>query len=140
MSTGWATQADHASRGSKRPSILLIDDDPTYSRLAVRRLELAGYQVAYHPGTFGVLDAVRRSAFDVILVDMMMPYIDGPRLLDLLRKRTISGARLVLVSSAEEAELQTAAVSHGAYRHFCKRWGLDRLAELVEAIASAKQR
>ena len=125
-----------ATAGGAR--ILLIDDDPTYSKLACTRLERAGHRVSYHPGSFGVLGAIRREPFDVILVDMLMPYIDGPRLLDVMRKRALSQARLVLVSAAAENEVQSAAENHGADLHFCKRWGLDRLADLVDGVAPTR--
>jgi CheY-like chemotaxis protein len=118
--------------------VLLIDDDPTFCKLACSHLERAGHRVSFHPGTFGVMEAVRREPFDVILVDMRMPYIDGPHLLGLLRRRGLGRSALVLVSAATEEEVQTAAAEHGADLHFCKDWGLDRLADLVGAMAPSR--
>ena len=118
--------------------VLLIDDDPTFSKLASKHLERAGHRVSLHPGSFGVLGVVRREQFDVILVDMRMPYIDGPHLLTMLRKHRLDRALLVLVSAAEEDEVESAASRHGADLHFCKRWGFERLADLVDAGAPTR--
>ena len=128
--------ASEAHSGGAR--VLLIDDDPTFSHLARVHLERAGHRVSVHPGSFGVLGALRREPYDVILVDMCMPYIDGCRLLSVLRKRGLKPAVLVLVSAAAEVEVRSAAARHGADLCFCKRWGFLELTSLVDEMAPSR--
>ena len=113
------------------PNVFLVDDDPTFVDLACRRLQQDGHAVEYNEGAFGVLKAFRRKQYVVILIDVNMPYIDGPKLVELMRIRGIGRARIVFISAIGEKELKRAASAHGIETYFCKGWGLDRLAQLV---------
>lgn len=112
-------------------NVFLIDDDPTFANLVRLRLERDGHTVEHNPGAFGVLVAARRKPYDLILLDVQMPYINGVKLLELLRSRGRSQARIILVSVIQEEVLQHTARLHGADGYFHKGWGLERLAQLV---------
>ncbi len=113
------------------PNVFLIDDDPAFAAVVRRRLERDGHTVEHNEGAFGVLVAARKKPYDLILLDLQMPYIDGVKLLSLLRVRAKCKARIILVSVVEEDELQSTALAHGADGYFHKGWGLERLARMV---------
>ncbi len=114
------------------PNVILIDDDPVFAHLVQRRLERDGHQVEYNRGAFGALTAVRQRNYDVILVDVQMPGIGGPKLVEFLRDRGVGHARIILMSSIAEEQLRSAMLTHGAHAYFCKGWGVDRLASLIQ--------
>jgi CheY-like chemotaxis protein len=71
---------------SDTPSRLLVVDDEVASRTALsRRLEKRGYQVDTAEGGAEALDKILRQRFDLILLDQMMPGMNGLDLLRLLR-------------------------------------------------------
>ena len=57
--------------------ILLAEDNPINQRVATRLLEKLGYHPDVASNGQEALDAVRRQAYDVILMDMQMPVMDG---------------------------------------------------------------
>jgi len=113
--------------------IILIDDDALFANLVRRRLSSNGHEVEYNEGAFGALTAVRRGTWDVILVDVQMPEIQGPKLVEILRSRGVGSASILLMSSIPEPELESTARSYGADGYICKGWGLDRIARRVDA-------
>lgn len=115
-------------------SIILIDDDPLFASMARRALELDGHRVAINPGAFGALTAVRQGRFDVILVDIQMPDIDGQKLVQILRDRGVGAARIIQMSSIAADELERIARRDGADGWFHKPSGVHNLTVLVRAL------
>lgn len=112
--------------------VILIDDDPLFANLVRSRLREAGHEVSYNEGAFGALTAVRKAQPDLILVDVQMPEIEGPKLVDYLRGRDDAAARILLMSSIPESKLRAAATSYGADGYVCKGWGVVQIASRVE--------
>ncbi len=111
--------------------IILIDDDPLFAGLVRKRLEADGHSVEYNEGAFGALTAVRHGRHDLILVDVQMPQIEGPQLVKVLRDRGVQSARILLMSSIEESDLQRKSQDYGAHGYICKGWGLEEIASCV---------
>jgi CheY-like chemotaxis protein/HPt (histidine-containing phosphotransfer) domain-containing protein len=57
--------------------ILLAEDHPTNQKLALRLLERLGYRADVAANGLEVLDAIDRQRYDVVLMDMQMPEMDG---------------------------------------------------------------
>src|SRR5436309_8297037 len=67
--------------------ILVVDDEPDLLALLVDQVSSLGYEVAAaRDGTEGLRLAMDRRP-DIILTDVIMPYMDGPEMLDRLRSR-----------------------------------------------------
>ncbi|HUF41397.1 MAG TPA: response regulator [Verrucomicrobiae bacterium] len=73
-----------AHGGGKR--VLVVDDDPDVLKLAAAALESSGYQAVCHNSAGGGLAAVAQSEIDAIVVDLLMPEIDGFEFLERVRK------------------------------------------------------
>ncbi|MBN1605363.1 MAG: response regulator [Polyangiaceae bacterium] len=111
--------------------IILVDDDRLFARLVQARLSADGHQVDWHEGAFGALTQIRRGSYDVVLMDVQMPGIDGPALLGCLDSRSVGRARVVLMSSIAEDRLRCLAREKGADAYFPKRHHIDRLAAMI---------
>jgi DNA-binding response OmpR family regulator len=59
------------------PNILIVEDDPSLGFLLQDNLEAAGYSVSLCPDGEAGLQAFRRGAFDLCLLDIMLPKKDG---------------------------------------------------------------
>jgi DNA-binding response OmpR family regulator len=76
------------SVASKR-SILVVDDDENDQELAALVLREHGYKVTLAEDGVSALLQLGREKFDLILLDVNMPYLDGYKLIDLLHQKGI---------------------------------------------------
>src|SRR5206468_6894650 len=60
-----------------RASILIVDDDAINRMLLTRNLERAGHRVASAEDGVRALEALRAEPFDIVLLDVLMPELDG---------------------------------------------------------------
>ena len=65
---------------------LLVDDDRRLTALVVEFLQANGVLVTHAPDGESALDVLRRETFDVVLLDIMMPGLDGLEVLRRLRR------------------------------------------------------
>ena len=109
--------------------ILVCDDEPAARRGAIRAL---GKDYAYVECANGVecLDALSRETFDIVLLDMRMPVMDGQTALEEIMKRP-SPPPVVVITA--DAGLATAinAVKAGAENFIAKPYEIDALRHVV---------
>ena len=87
-----------------KPMVLIIEDDPTVSGLLETLMQMEGYDtVIAADGLEGLLKAEFRRP-SVILLDVMMPNVDGERVLDELRSRPdFSDVPVLIVTGRADA-------------------------------------
>jgi len=117
---------------SRRPKrILVVDDDPDIRQVLLDRMSSFGYVVETTNNGREALDALRRSGFDGMLLDMRMPEIDG---FEVLRRTRKSHPDLpVVVVTALSVQQQAAqAVAEGARAYLLKPFDASQLKQVVE--------
>ena len=120
--------------------ILIMDDDPTIADLLTEALADEGYETHMTTQSLRFYDSVREHQPDLILLDLMMPYLDGRDELQLMemavdRKIPVIVVTAFLGAGEEEPEFRKAGVVHIVYKPF----DLDKLVELVrETIGEAE--
>jgi len=82
MSTG--EQARSWSVGPRRVRVLVVDDEASIRSLCRINLELAGLDVSEAQDGLEAIALVRNETFDVVLLDVMMPHVDGWEVAELL--------------------------------------------------------
>ena len=85
--------------------ILIIDDDVILAGLLQLTLELEGFEVDTAPDGDEGLALVRQKPFDLILLDLVMPKMDGIKFLRLLNESDAKRPPIMIVSSATGTEL-----------------------------------
>src|SRR5437870_9187494 len=118
--------------GVMAKKILIMDDDPTIADLLTEALADEGYETYMTTQSLRFYDAVREHQPDLILLDLMMPYLDGRDELKLMamavdRQIPVIVVTAFLEAAKEEKEFREAGVAHIVYKPF----DLDRLVELV---------
>jgi class 3 adenylate cyclase len=121
---GGATPAEEAGGGSRTSrgepaespaAILVVDDDRENRELLARRLMRDGHRVRMAAGGAEALSLVQTEAVDLILLDVMMPDLDGPSVLARLKqdpeRRHIP---VVMISALDETASVVRAIELGA--------------------------
>jgi two-component system, sensor histidine kinase and response regulator len=95
----------HTLRESRAPlRVLLAEDNHVNQRLAVRLLEKEGHSVVVAADGLKALQALEAQAFDLVLMDVQMPVMDGMETTAAIRKREAgSGAHIPIVAMTAHA-------------------------------------
>jgi len=116
---------------------VLLADDHRASRLAARRiLERAGHEVADVTSGLAVVERVRREPFDLVLMDVAMPGLDGPSAARRIRALAPPAGKvpIVALSGYVGEEERERCLTSGMNAFVSKPY---RMQELLHAIASA---
>jgi CheY-like chemotaxis protein/anti-sigma regulatory factor (Ser/Thr protein kinase) len=118
------------------PKILVVDDDRTTRTLLALQLKGAGYSVTQAANGRQALERVRREAFDLVLLDVWMPGMDGLELLARLRDDP-SRPRVVVMTADDASETLLGAIRQRAYRFLSKPVEPRQLVEVVRSVLAA---
>ena len=118
--------------------VLVVDDDPSVRALVRDVLELEGHVVALAADGYAALRAVAARRPDCVVLDVLMPGLDGHEVLRLLRGRA-DGRDLAVVMLTGAADDETAwrAWSGGADRLLAKPFEADELLRFVDGLPVA---
>jgi DNA-binding response OmpR family regulator len=119
-----------APRDMKR--ILVVDDEPRMIGFIRMNLELEGYQVVEAHNGLEALDAVRTQLPDAILLDVMMPELDGFETLRMLRE--FSTIPVVMLTAKGEENDKVLGLELGADDYVTKPFGPRELSSRVKAV------
>lgn len=126
---------------SNHHTLLLVDDDTNIRLLARHGLMRAGYQVLEAGNGLEALDLFERFRPDLMLVDVMMPELDGFETVAAIRNRPDGKAiPLVMLTGADDTESVNKAFMAGANDFIVKPINLPILSQRVRyALASAER-
>jgi len=112
-------------------SILIVDDEETFREVLAKELRLSGYEVVTAPSGAEGEAWLRQRDFDIALVDIKMPDIDG---LDLLAtvKRDFPFTEVIILTGHGTVERAIKAMKLGAYDFLMKPCRLDELEAVLE--------
>ncbi|MBO4902742.1 MAG: response regulator transcription factor [Lachnospiraceae bacterium] len=113
--------------------ILIAEDEEATARALKLLLEKAKYSVdIVHNGT-DAWDYIREGAYEVIVLDIMMPGLDGLEVLSLIRKNHIKTPVLLLTAKAE-IEDRVAGLEAGADDYLPKPFATNELIARIKAL------
>ena len=96
------SRVDHPDRSF---SALIVDDDPALTGLFLTLLARQGFAVDCAPNGRAAFDYLRSGSYSVILLDLMMPDVNGLELLDRLGRDSPSLLRRVIVMTGASQSL-----------------------------------
>jgi CheY-like chemotaxis protein/GGDEF domain-containing protein len=122
-----------AERGQRRQKILLVDDDPGIRMICRDVLEAHGYLAREAPDGEKALVEARRFKPDLVLVDVMMPDMDGFQLAQKLRgDREMSLTPIIFLSARGQVADKVRAFKLGAEDYLVKPFDAAELVARVE--------
>jgi CheY-like chemotaxis protein len=114
---------------------LVVDDDKLVLSLLERILSCMGVSVAVEATIHGVLDRILTVRPHLVLLDLHMPDLDGPSLVQRVRAHPEIGPTTILLHSAlEEEDLERRAIEYAADGYLCKCSGLLQLEQDLAAL------
>lgn len=116
-----------------RPRVLVAEDDRSVRESLVMALELEGYEVEAVSDGEQVLAAVLAGEPDVVVLDVMMPFLDGLRACAALRARGIRVPVLMLTARHEVSD-RVAGLDAGADDYLVKPFALAELSARLRAL------
>ena len=112
--------------------ILVVDDESRMVRFVRMNLELEGYQVAEAGTGIEALDKVRDELPDLVLLDVMMPEMDGFETLERLRE--ISTVPVIMLTVKGDEEDRIRGLELGADDYVTKPFSPRELASRIRAV------
>ncbi len=118
--------------------VLLVDDDELIIKLLDIMLRPRGYQVESNLGGVGAYEKAKELQPAVIILDIMMPKIDGWKVLNILKKDPDTKGIPVIVLSVKSApEDVERLLEMGADRHIPKPFEASDLIRAIEELTAA---
>jgi DNA-binding response OmpR family regulator len=112
--------------------ILLVEDDPTLRETVAYNLRAQGYEVLLAADGYQALDAARREQPDLMLLDVMLPGIDGFEVCRVLRRES-SLPILMLTARSDEVD-RVVGLEMGADDYLTKPFSMRELLARVKAL------
>lgn len=123
-----------------RPLRTLVVDDNAVNRNVLRRiLERAGHAVALAENGERALDALEEESFDVVLMDLNMPVLDGIEATKMIRFTSLGGPHVPIIGLTADASPEAAerCIAGGMDGCLTKPVEPDRLLEAIAALVDA---
>ncbi len=115
------------------PRILVVDDDEPIAAALRRALEYEGFSVSVARDGYAALDEIGRSTPDVVVLDLMLPGLDGLAVCE--RLRSMCADTLVLMLTARDATAdRVRGLDAGADDYLVKPFAYEELLARVRAL------
>lgn len=101
--------------------ILVVDDQEDNRAVLERRLRRQGHRVESAPGGRAALDLLGRERFDLVLLDVLMPDLDGLAVLERMKADpAIRGIPVIMISALDDVASVVRCIERGAEDHLTK--------------------
>lgn len=116
----------------ERPLIVAIDDEPEILQVLELALEEEGFEVLTVQHSTEAIPFIRQHRPSLVILDLLMPEMDGITLLDQLRQ--ISSVPVIILTAKGFDRDIISGLEHGADDYLAKPFNLDELAARVRAV------
>lgn len=117
--------------------ILVVDDEPRYLRLLEANLKTEGYEVFKAADGVQALDIFSAQPFDLLLLDILMPRLDGFAVLQ--RIRAFSNVPIMILTAKGEEQDRVKGLDLGADDYLVKPFSATELLARVRAVLRRSQ-
>jgi DNA-binding response OmpR family regulator len=113
--------------------ILVVDDDPAIRQLLTDVLEIEGHDVVVACDGEAAVDTFERGRPDFVVLDVMMPHLDGYGVLRRIRERG-EPVPVLMLTAAAEPDTATRAWADGVDYFLAKPFAADEVTNLVNGV------
>ena len=125
---------------SDKPNVLVVDDEPNIVETLQDRLEMSGYHVITAVNGEDGLEKASQHSLDIVLLDIMMPVMDGLEMLERLRQ-TLDNADVpvIMLSACSQTQDVARAKAFGIEDYIVKPFDLAELMGKIDNILERKK-
>ena len=119
-------------------SILLVDDDPNLRDMLRQMLEMGGFDVVEAEDGLDALEKLEEMAPDIMVLDVMMPNLDGVSLCKQLRSDAeFMSLPIIMLSGKTQQRAVAEGIAAGANCYLCKPITVEELIRSVRELLPA---
>ena len=121
-----ASEPDPAALAAAAPRLLIVDDVHDNRAILGRRFQRRGYEIVEASSGAEALELIAAGEFDTVMLDVMMPEMDGTEVLRRIRARhSASALPVIMVTARSQSEDVVAALALGANDYVTKPVDFD---------------
>lgn len=125
---------------SRRPSVLVADDNLDILKLLRLRLRLRGYDIVTAENGREALEMVHTRRPDAVVLDWVMPVMDGLELCQELRQNhETSGIPVIMLTARANEDEVAEALRNGATEYLTKPFDVDELDQVLKRLLRASR-
>lgn len=117
----------------QKPKILVVDDEDGIRDLISDALSIGGFEVESSPDGLQALKTIRDHRFDLLILDVNMPKMDGFALLEKIRSDGLNTPVIMLSARGQKVDINQ-GLRLGADDYMTKPFGLEELSLRINAI------
>jgi two-component system alkaline phosphatase synthesis response regulator PhoP len=117
--------------------VLIVDDEPDILLMLRVSLEASGYETGLAADGDVALQRVRQEPFDLILLDVMMPVLDGWGVLEALQREAAPPPVIVVSAKSASRDIDR-AIELGAIEYITKPFEIERLIDRIAEVLAEK--
>jgi DNA-binding NtrC family response regulator len=121
----------------RKAKILIIDDEDVICKGCKQTLEKDGFEVDYAQNGIVGLAKLHDKAYDMVLIDLMMPQIKGMDVLEAVRKYDPNIINIIITGYAIE-QVVARAIEKGAYDYLAKPFSANELRDIIQRALRAR--
>lgn len=121
----------------EKKKILIVDDEIEFVEMIMMRLRASGYEVMASYDGEGAIEKIRTEKPDLVLLDIMLPNVDGYAICSAIKKDAGFGSTPVILLTAKDAaseadSLRESKADHCMTKPFDPKELLDKIRELIK--------
>jgi len=135
-----ATEPEIRPTASAKPLVLVVDDDESMRELLQRQMELDGYRVTAAKDGFRAIREIEASPPDVVLLDALMPGMDGFRVAEILKSSERTRAiPIIMVTALDDRDAKLRALKAGVQEFLTKPIDRNEVSLRVQNVLMLKE-
>ncbi|MBP8645042.1 MAG: response regulator [Syntrophobacteraceae bacterium] len=124
-------------QASKKPRVLLVDDEERYRTTLAKLLTVQGLSVSSVGSGLEALDELKKGGYDVVLLDVKMPGMDGMTTLAEIKKIN-RNVEVIMLTGHASVDVAVEIMQLGGYEYLLKPCPVEEILEKVEAAFERK--
>ncbi len=122
---------------AEKIKLLIVDDEVKFLDSISRRLEMRGFDVTKASNGSQALDAAREASFDLALLDLKMPGLNGQQVLEMLKEEH-KYLEVIILTGHGSVDSAVECTRLGAFSYLPKPYELEKLLEVLRDAYQAR--
>ena len=119
-------------------SVLAVDDDTSLLAVLARSLEEEGYSVQQVTDGVSAINAVQSQPFDIVLLDLQMPRVDGREVLSFIKSNYLD-TEVIMLTGTADIKTAVECIKAGAFHYITKPFALEDVFSVITRALERKR-